>query len=299
MERFRIGLDIGALRTTLVALASDGKVLHQEETPTPAKDYQATLNIVGRLVYEAEHKIGARGTVGVAVPGRAIPGDGRLNSSLGMLHGKPLAKDLQSSLSRKLRLVNNANCFAFSESKDGNAAGAGLVFGAFLDVSAGAGIVANGKVLTGKHGLAGEWAHNPLPWPRGDELRGAKCYCGKRGCIETFLSVPGLTRFHTETTNKTLAADVILQQAAAGHAECKITLLRFEDCLARALAYIVNLLDPSVIVLGGSLAQGTQLCESIPQIWTPYLQAEGLDTKLVPPKHGEASVARGAAWLGV
>lgn len=298
MDKVRIGIDLGGTKTEIIALAEDGKELLRERAETASNDYRKILDTIGRLVSEAEHQIGTRCSVGIGVPGAVSLATGKLrNSNTTCLNGKPVFQDLKSLLNREIRLTNDANCFALSEARDGNAAKARVVFGVIIGTGTGGGIVVNGRVLVGPNAIAGEWGHNPIPWPREDELPGPKCYCGKHGCIETFLSGPGLTRYHNELHGKVLTADVIVQQASNGNHECLLTMDRYEDRLARSLAHVINILDPHVIVLGGGMSNIKQLYTSIPKLWGQYVFSDRVDTKLVPPKHGDSSGVRGAAWL--
>ncbi len=298
MGPVRIGIDLGGTKTEIIALADDGKVLLRERAPTPANDYRAILETIGRLVSEAEYQIGTRCSIGIATPGALSRATGKLrNSNTTCLNGKPLLQDLESLLDRKIRMTNDANCFALSEATNGAGAGARVVFGVIIGTGTGAGIIVNGKVLIGPNGIAGEWGHNPIPWPRDDELPGPQCYCGKHGCIETFLSGPGLAHYHQDLHGKTLSPDIIVTRAIKGDPACMLTMDRYEDRLARALAHVINILDPHVIVLGGGMSNIKQLYQNIPKLWGQYVFSDRVDTKLVPPKHGDSSGVRGAAWL--
>jgi len=219
------------------------------------------------------------------------------NANSVWLNGRPLRQDLERLLHRPLRFANDANCFALSEARDGAGAGARTVFGVILGTGTGGGIVVDGRVLTGPNAVAGEWGHNPLPWPRPEERPGAACYCGRTGCVETFLSGPGLVRDHRETSGETLDAAAIATRAAEGDPACEATLQRYEERLARALAGVVNLLDPDVIVLGGGLSNLGRLYEAVPKQWAAWVFSDRVDTLLRPPQHGDSSGVRGAAWL--
>ena len=298
MNKVRIGIDLGGTKTEIIALDENGKALFRQRVATPKKDYQAILGMIGNLVHEAEHQIGTQGNVGIGTPGALSRASGKLrNSNTTCMNGKPLLQDLESLLNRKIRLSNDANCFALSEATDGSGVGAAVVFGVIIGTGTGAGIVVNGKVLDGPNAIAGEWGHNSIPWPREDELPGHKCYCGKRGCIETFLSGPGLARYHHDLHGKTLSADIIVNQALKGDQACILTMDRYEDRLARALAHVINILDPDVIVLGGGMSNIKQLYQNIPKLWGHYVFSDRVDTRLLPPKHGDSSGVRGAAWL--
>lgn len=240
--------------------------------------------------------------MGVATPGAIAPGSGCLkNANSVCLNGRPLQVDLEAALQRPVRLANDADCFALSEATDGAAVGASVVFGVIVGTGTGGGVVINGQLLQGANAIAGEWGHNPLPWPASEELPGPDCYCGKQGCIETFLSGPGLTRDHESYTGQTQDAAQIVELAASGDAAAEASLQHYEQRMARALASVINVLDPEVIVLGGGLSQMTRLYESVPALWAEYVfstgEAEPVRTRLVAPKYGDSSGVRGAAWL--
>jgi fructokinase len=266
--------------------------------PTPRGDYDATLEAIASLVGEIEGSLGARGTVGVGMPGALSRATGRVkNANSTWLNGRPLAEDLERRLARPLRFANDANCFTLSEAVDGAAAGAGAVFGVIVGTGTGGGLVVGGKIWTGPNSIAGEWGHNPLPWPRDDERPGPPCYCGRSGCIETFLSGPGLAFDHRRSTGEALEAAGVAVRAAAGDPQAEATLVRYEERMARALASIVNVVDPDVIVLGGGLSNLQRLYGRVPELWAPWVFSDRVDTRLVPPKHGDSSGVRGAAWL--
>jgi fructokinase len=266
--------------------------------PTPRGRYGATLAAITTLVEGLERESGEPARVGIGMPGALSPATGLVkNANSVWLNGRPLRQDLERLLHRPLRFANDANCFALSEARDGAGAGATVVFGVILGTGTGGGIVVHGRVLGGPNAVAGEWGHNPLPWPRGDEWPGAACYCGRTGCVETFLSGPGVSRDHREATGEELDAMTIAARAAGGDAPCEATLARYEERLARALAAVVNLLDPDVIVLGGGLSNLTRLYERVPERWGAWVFSDRVDTALRPPTHGDASGVRGAAWL--
>jgi len=232
------------------------------------------------------------------MPGTVSPATGLVkNANSVWLIGRPLHQDLEAAIGRPVRLANDANCFALSEASDGAGAGADVVFGVIIGTGTGGGIVVRGGLLTGPNAVAGEWGHNPLPWAAGDELPGADCYCGQRGCIETFLSGPGLARDHAQATGERLSSEAVVARAAAGDHAAESTLRRYEARMARALAGIINVLDPDVIVLGGGLSSLTRLYANVPDAWGAWVFSDRVDTKLVPPRHGDASGVRGAAWL--
>ena len=293
-----IGLDLGGTKIEAVALDGQGSELARKRVPTPAGDYRATLAAVAALVRDIETQTGQRATVGVGMPGAVSPATGRIkNANSVCLIGQPLGEDLAALLGREVRLANDANCFALSEATDGAAAGADVVFGVIIGTGTGGGVVVHGRVLQGPNAIAGEWGHNPLPWPRDMERPGPACYCGKHGCIETYISGPGLSLDHGTVTGQTLSATDIARGAESGEAACVATLERYEDRLARALATVINILDPDVIVLGGGLSNIARLYRNVPRLWGDYIFSDRVDTRLVQAKYGDASGVRGAAWL--
>ena len=298
MPAIRFGIDLGGTKIEIIALDVTGAELYRNRITTPQGDYRATLNAIAALIFTAEQKLAARGSVGIGTPGAISRATGRLkNSNSVCLNGQPLVQDLEALLARPVRISNDANCFALSEATDGAAAGAEVVFGVIVGTGTGAGIVVRGQVLEGMNSIAGEWGHNPLPWPRDAECPGAACYCGQHGCIETFLSGPGITRDHEQATGILSDAQEIVLHAVQGDAACEATLQRYENRMARALAHVVNILDPHVIVLGGGLGNIARLYENVPRLWGRYVFSDRVDTRLVAPKFGDASGVRGAAWL--
>jgi fructokinase len=294
----RIGVDLGGTKTEAIALGATGDVLRRARIPTPRDDYDATVAAIAGLVEGLEVGLGQRATVGVGTPGAISPATGTIkNANSTWLNGRPLREDLERRLRREVRLANDANCFALSEAQDGAGAGLPVVFGVILGTGTGGGIVAGGRILVGPNAIAGEWGHNPLPWPRPGEWPGPACYCGRTGCVETFLSGPGLARDHREATGEALDGPAIVARAADGDPGASATLARYEDRLARALASVINLLDPDVIVLGGGLSGLDRLYAAVPRRWSAFVFSDRVDTPLRPPRHGDASGARGAAWL--
>lgn len=294
----RLGIDLGGTKIELIALAADGGELWRHRVPTPQGDYTGTLEAIAHLVGEAERALGATGSVGIGTPGAISPASGLMkNANSVCLNGRPLKQDIEDRLGRTVRIANDANCFALSEAVDGAAAGARVVFGVIVGTGCGAGVVAHGQVLTGPNAIAGEWGHNPLPWPQDHELPGPACYCGKEGCVETWLSGPGLAREFKAVTRQTLAAPEIVRRAAAGDAACEAALQRYEDRMARGLAQVINVLDPDAIVLGGGLSNLARLYANVPQLWGRYVFSDTVHTRLLPPRHGDSSGVRGAAWL--
>ena len=299
MSTVRIGVDLGGTKIEAIALDSNGQTLARQRVATPQGDYAATLQAVVDLVTGIECQLGVRGSVGVGTPGALSPVTGVIkNANSTCLNGKPLDHDLAIALGRAVRIANDADCFALSEATDGAAAGAPIVFGVILGTGVGGGIVVNGRVLAGPNAIAGEWGHNPLPWPQADELPGRSCYCGKTGCIETWLSGPGLAADHLVVTGHLLTAHDIAQQAAQSDVLCVATIQRYEERLARALASVINILDPHAIVLGGGLSNMRSLYDGVPRIWGHHVFSDHVNTRLVHALHGDSSGVRGAAWLG-
>jgi predicted NBD/HSP70 family sugar kinase len=294
----RIGVDLGGTKIEAIALGERGEVLGRRRVETPSGDYAGTVRAVEGLVAALEHEAGRRGSIGVATPGAISPATGTIkNANSVCLNGKPLHRDLEEALGRRVRLANDADCFALSEATDGAAAGARTVFGVILGTGVGGGIVVDGHVVTGPNAIGGEWGHNPMPWPSPSEWPGVPCYCGRTGCIETVLSGPGMSRDHRESGGERLEASEIAVRSAAGDAAARGTLSRYEERLARALASVLNLLDPDVVVLGGGLSNVRSLYETVPALWGAWVFSDRVDTRLVPPKHGDSSGVRGAAWL--
>jgi fructokinase len=294
----RIGIDLGGTKTELIALDRDGVERDRTRVATPAASYGAIVDCIGSLVRDAEVRLGTHASVGVGTPGALSPATGLLrNSNTTCLNGRPLDRDLSAALQREVRIANDANCFALSEAVDGAGRDANVVFGVILGTGVGGGIVVNRAALTGKHAIAGEWGHNPLPWPQTNELPGAACYCGKRGCIETFLSGPALARDYAERGAEAVAASVIAARAAAGEPNARAALERYLDRLARALASVVNVLDPDVVVLGGGLSQVDELYRELPARLQDYVFSDCMETRVLPALHGDSSGVRGAAWL--
>jgi fructokinase len=304
-----LGIDLGGTKIEARLLAADGAERWRQRVPTPAGDYTATLQALHALVQQARQQAPGGLSIGIGTPGTARA-DGRMkNCNSTCLNGQPLQADLQALLGQPVALANDANCLALSEATDGAGAGAGVVFAVILGTGTGAGVVVNGQVLSGANGLAGEWGHNPLPWgaesEHGPDPQHA-CYCGRRGCVETLVSGPGLALDHHLATGQRLDGPAIAAAAAAGDLAAQATLDRHADRLARALAAVVNLLDPEVIVLGGGLSQLQHLYTAVPARWARWVfaagaqghEAEPVRTRLLPARHGDASGVRGAAWLG-
>lgn len=298
-SRFRFGIDLGGTKIELLALDTHGAECWRKRIATPQGDYTATLNTITALVREAEVVLKGQGSVGIATPGAVSRKTGLIkNANSTCLNGKPLTADLSDMLGRPIRIDNDANCFALSEATDGAAAGARVVFGVILGTGVGGGIVADGKVIAGANAIAGEWGHNPLPAQTDEERSAAlRCYCGRDNCVESWLSGPGLAADHQRAQGVALDAADIAARAEQGDAACVASMTRYSERLARALASVINVLDPDVIVLGGGLANIRSLYTSIPNEWTPHVFSDHIATRLVPPRFGDSSGVRGAAWL--
>ena len=321
----RFGIDLGGTKIELIALDAAGDTLIRRRVATPQNDYAATVAAIATSIADAETTLGQTGTVGIGTPGAVSPATGLMkNCNSTCLNGKPLRQDIERALDREVRLANDANCFALSEATDGAAAGAEVMFGVILGTGVGGGVVVRGQVLSGANGIAGEWGHTPLPffqsahsqanreltgthpvsgatlihpWPITRELNGTACYCGKKGCVETWLSAAGLVADHLHYSEDMLTPKEIAQQATVKDGACSMTLARYEERLARALAGVINLLDPDVIVLGGGLSNIARLYDTVPRLWPRYVFSDRVDTKLLAPKFGDSSGVRGAAWL--
>jgi len=282
----RIGIDLGGTKIEALALDGAGREVFRKRVPTPRGDYAATIAAVSSLVKEI-----GEGSVGVGIPGAASQATGLVkNANSTWLIGKPLKEDLENALRRPVRLENDANCFALSEAMDGAGKGASVVFGVILGTGVGGGIVVDGKVLVGANAIAGEWGHNPLPAPTAADLPHPACYCGRTGCIETYLSGPGLSRDHESRTGRRLSPEEIVSLGDQ-------SLERYEERLARALASVINVLDPDVIVLGGGMSNVARLYTEVPRLWGRHVFSDRVATRLARPVHGDSSGVRGAAWL--
>jgi fructokinase len=300
----RIGIDVGGTKIEAIALADDGAELTRRRVDTPQGDYEATLEAIVRLVREVERDTARTGSVGVGMPGAFSGVTGRVkNANSTCLNDQPFDQDLMARLGREARFANDANCFALSEATDGAGAGASVVFGVILGTGVGGGIVANGRILVGRNAIGGEWGHNPLPWPRDEERPGPPCYCGQHGCIEAFLSGPGLVADWrrapraSDGANPETDATSVLAAAERGEPTALAALERYEDRLARALAQVINILDPDVIVLGGGLSKVERLYGAVARQLPRHVFSDAVDTPLYRPKHGDSSGVRGAAWL--
>ena len=293
----RIGIDMGGTKIEAIGL-DGGRELLRRRLAAPRGDYDATIRAVSDLVAAIESQLGRPGTVGVGIPGAISASTGLVkNANSTWLIGHPLDRDLEAALQRPVRVTNDANCFALSEAVDGAANGAHTVFGVILGTGTGGGVVVNGRVLEGRNRIAGEWGHNPLPWPQHGEWPGPACYCGQTGCIETFLSGPGLSATYQALTGHCITAKELVRLAEHGDADGLRALELYESRLARALASIINVLDPDVIVLGGGLSNISRLYTRVPPLWEPFVFSDSSDTPLVAARHGDSSGVRGAAWL--
>jgi fructokinase len=296
--RFRIGIDLGGTKIEAAAVDGLGAVRVRRRVATPTGNYRATIDAITALVGVIERQIGETAPIGIGMPGAISPITELVkNANSTWLIGRPLQRDLETALGRPTRLANDANCFVLSEATDGAAAGMGNVFGVILGTGVGGGIALGGRILVGANAIAGEWGHNPLPWPAPGEIPGPPCYCGRSGCVETFLSGPALAADHRRHGGRSLSAVEIAALAAGGDAECAATLGRYVDRLARGLASVINLIDPDAIVLGGGLSGISLLYEQVPRLWRQHVFSDQVVTRLLPPVHGDSSGVRGAAWL--
>jgi fructokinase len=300
----RIGIDLGGTKIEGLALDPEGKELCRKRVATPRSSYTEIVDAVVELIRLLEEACGARGSVGLGIPGIASPATGLVkNANTTLLIGHPLDRDLEQRLGRPVKLANDANCFALSEATDGAASPAELgirqptVFGVILGTGTGGGVVVRGQVLVGPDAIAGEWGHNPLPWLTPDEYPGPECWCGRRGCIETFLSGPALAKHHFERTGKGVDAAQIAELSVLGDAAARASMDAYVSRLARALASIINVLNPDAIVLGGGVSNIARLYEDVPRQWADYVFSDVVSTRLVRAKHGDSSGVRGAAWL--
>src|SRR5688572_7710330 len=304
----RIGIDLGCTKIEGLALADDGRELARHRVAAPRGSYDDTIRAVVTLVRHLESASAeristasagqARATVGIGIPGAISPATGLIkNANSTWLNGRPLDRDLARALERPLRLANDANCFALSEATDGAAAGAAVVFGVIIGTGTGGGLVVNGRVVTGASAIAGEWGHNPLPAPEDDERPGPSCYCGRSGCIETFLSGPALARDYAAHGGDEVPAIEVAARADAGERGALACLDRYERRFARAIASVINVVDPDVVVLGGGLSNLRRLYDRVPALWAAHVFSDRVDTRLLPARHGDSSGVRGAAWL--
>lgn len=294
----RLGIDLGGTKIEIIALDDQGQTLLRKRVATPQGQYHAILQTIADLVVDAEKEVGGCQCIGIGTPGAISTSTGLMkNSNSICLNGMPVLQDLEKLLKKAIRLENDANCFALSEAIDGAAQGAEIVFGVIVGTGTGAGIIVNQQVLKGANAVAGEWGHNPLPWPRTEELPGLDCYCGKQGCIETWLSGAGFSRNFQQHYGRGISAEEIVDLAEAGDEQCELAMQRYEDRMARGLAHVINILDPQVIVLGGGMSNISRLYQNVPKLWGQYVFSDAVATRLVPPQFGDSSGVRGAAWL--
>ena len=293
----RIGIDLGGTKIEGIALDSTGHERARKRIPSP-RSYDATIAAIRDLVVALEAEAGEQGTVGIGMPGAVSPATGLVkNANSTWLIGHPFGRDLEAALGREVRLANDADCFALSEATDGAAAGAKSVFGVILGTGVGGGIVVNGALLSGPNAIAGEWGHNSLPFVLADEMPGPDCYCGKKGCIETWVSGPGFAADYMRDTREALSPEAIVAAAEAGNRPARLALRRYADRLARALSHVINILDPHAIVLGGGMSNVAALYDEVPSRWGAYVFSDTVATPLLRHKHGDSSGVRGAAWL--
>lgn len=297
----RIGIDLGGTKTEVIALGDSGEQLFRHRLPTPRDDYQQTIETIATLVAMAEKETGQQGTVGMGIPGSISPYTGVVkNANSTWLNGQPFDRDLSKRLGREVRLANDANCLAVSEAIDGAAAGAQTVFAVIIGTGCGAGIAFNGHAHSGGNGTAGEWGHNPLPWMDEDELRYREevpCYCGKQGCIETFISGTGFAQDFHRLSGQPLKGNEIIRLVGEQDAVAELALSRYELRLAKSLAHVVNILDPDVVVLGGGMSNVDRLYKTVPQLIKNWVFGGECETLIRKAVHGDSSGVRGAAWL--
>jgi fructokinase len=294
----RIGVDLGGTKIEAIALGEGGVTLLRRRIPSPRDDYRATLEAIAGLVLAFEAELGRTGTVGMGIPGALSPATGLVkNANSTWLIGRPLDRDLSERLERPVRLANDANCLALSEATDGAGAGRRVVFAVIIGTGCGGGIIVDGKIHTGPNAIAGEWGHNPLPWPGPGEVPGPRCLCGRHGCLETYVSGTGFRQDYRQVSGVEATGQEIVQRALAGDPLAEGALARYESRLARGLAGVINILDPDVVVLGGGMSNVTRLYQNVPRLWQEWAFSDRLDTPLLPPVHGDSSGVRGAAWL--
>ncbi|EAX5084462.1 TPA: fructokinase [Salmonella enterica subsp. arizonae serovar 13,22:z4,z23:-] len=297
----RIGIDLGGTKTEVIALDDAGEQRFRHRLPTPREDYQQTIETIATLVDMAEQATSQTGSVGIGIPGSLSPYTGVVkNANSTWLNGQPFDSDVSRRLKREVRLANDANCLAVSEAVDGAAAGAQTVFAVIIGTGCGAGVALNGRAHIGGNGTAGEWGHNPLPWMDDDELRYREeipCYCGKQGCIETFISGTGFATDYQRLSGKTLKGDEIIRLVDAQDAVAELAISRYELRLAKALAHVVNILDPDVIVLGGGMSNVERLYKTVPSLMKSFVFGGECETPVRKARHGDSSGVRGAAWL--
>ena len=294
----QFGIDLGGTKTEILALDTDGQMILRHRVETPKDNYPAILECIKQLVVNAEQKLSTQGTVGICTPGSLSPATTLLrNSNSTCLNNQPFKQDLEHLLNREIRISNDANCFALSEATDGAAKNANIVFGVIIGTGCGAGIVINKHIINGPNSISGEWGHNPLPWPDTEELNARQCWCGQKGCIETYISGTGFSNDYYQQTRLSMTGEQIISDAMAGNEISQDILARYERRLAKCLAHVINILDPDAIVLGGGMSNILSLYENVPKIWNDYVFSDTVLTQLIAPKHGDSSGVRGAARL--
>jgi fructokinase len=294
----RIGVDLGGTKIEVAALDEHGQIVLRERFPSLPADYAGTIRAVRDGVRKAEATLGVRCSVGLGIPGTISPASGLVkNANSTWLNGKPFDVDIAEALQRPVRVANDANCFALSEAADGAGSGKRVVFGVILGTGVGGGIAVNADILTGPNAIAGEWGHNPLPWPDADEIPGRACFCGKHGCIETWLSGPALAAEFARATGGRMTGPQIAALAADGDLDANVVLARYEERLAKALAHLVNILDPDIIVLGGGLSNLDRLYKNVAPLLARFAFSDTVETTIVRNRWGDSSGVRGAAWL--
>ncbi|HEX8416132.1 MAG TPA: ROK family protein [Methylobacterium sp.] len=298
MARSRIGIDLGGTKIAGILLDASGATLAERRIPTPRDDYDGTLRAIAGMVDQLDAEGGEQAGVGIGMPGAISPETGLVkNANSTWLNGRPFAADLTQRLGRPVRIENDANCLAVSEAVDGAGAGAAIVWAGILGTGVGSGIAVNGKALSGRQRIAGEWGHNPLPAPRDDERPGPACYCGRHGCIETWVSGTGLAADHARRTGRSVKGENVVAAMRTGDAEAQRSVADYLDRLGRAVAHVVNLIDPDVIVIGGGLSRVPEILSGLPAATRPHVFTDAFDTPIRPSLHGDASGVRGAAWL--
>jgi fructokinase len=295
----RIGIDLGGTKIEILALDDKGQERLRRRVPTPRHDYRAIVETIAGLVRAAEVELGVTATVGVGIPGAVSPATGLVkNANTVVLIGQPLDRDIGEALGRPVRVENDANCFALSEATDGAGRGADVVFGVILGTGVGAGLIVGGRILPGRHLIAGEWGHNPLPWPSVEEVvRAPTCYCGRKGCLETWISGPAFAADFKRRTGREVSSEAIVAEALAGEGQALAAYGAYLDRLARGLAHVVNILDADVIILGGGMGKVERLYGDLPAAMRPYIFSDTFTTPIRQPTHGDSSGVRGAAWL--
>ena len=294
----RVGIDLGGTKIELIALDARGQTLIRTRIDTPRDGYRAVIDAIVALLSTTETELGQTGSAGICTPGALSPATKLMkNANSVFLNGRPFDHDMAEAIGRPVRIANDANCLALSEATDGAGAGASVVFGVIIGTGTGGGVVVNGSLLTGLNAVGGEWGHNPLPWPTACELPGHLCYCGKRGCIETFCSGPGFARDYSGVDRPTVTAREVIERVSQGESAAIQALARYEERLAKSLASVINILDPDVIVMGGGMSNVRQLYQTLPSLLGKYVFSDHVATRIVPARFGDASGVRGAAWL--